>query len=161
MLFQHSFLLNQSQPESISSVRSLRAFCCLAPVTPCPSWGKQLTCRQNRGILLLQRRWWFSSGLLALGGKSEYFNLFLSKADSTPSTHGMVSSMMSTILTLLDHITISGQRLVLIISLGNWNFLPGSSIILKSWLAITFLGGTCGTCVAPIFSDKLNVMVHW
>ncbi|RXN25307.1 hypothetical protein ROHU_013939 [Labeo rohita] len=46
----------------------------------------------------------------------------------------MVSSTMSTVLELLDHITISGRRFVLVISVGNLSFLSRSTLMLQSWV---------------------------
>lgn len=51
---------------------------------------------------------------------------------SNPASHGMVNSTRITALELLDQITMSGRRLVLVISVGNWSFLPRSTLILPS-----------------------------
>lgn len=90
-----------------------------------------------------------------------YFNLLLSHAASMPASHGMVNSTRSNILELLDHITMSGHRLVLVISVGNWSFLSRSTLMLQSWVKRVDLCGTLGVVLVPPppFLNKLDVMV--
>lgn len=73
---------------------------------------------------------------------------------SIPFSHGMVSSMRSTLLVLLDYITISRQRQMLVSSLGSWSFLPRLNVMWQSWVARTAF---CWIFSLPWWT---NVMVH-
>ncbi|XP_047006720.1 uncharacterized protein LOC124626276 [Ictalurus punctatus] len=88
--------------------------------------------------------YWVDDRLSSQPTRSKYFSLFLSKAYSILASHGTVSLMRSMVLVPLDHITVSGRRLVLVISLRNWSFLPRSSLILQFWVKGTILEGILG-----------------
>lgn len=71
--------------------------------------------------------------------RSEYFSLCLFEADSIPFSQGIVSSVRSVVLALLDHNTVFGLRLLLEISPGSQSFLPRSTLILQSRVVGTTL----------------------
>lgn len=73
--------------------------------------------------LAFQSASWYSAA------SSEHFKCFFSWAALMPSSQGMVSSMMMTLFSTADHMTMSGRRVVVVISLGKTScFLRSANI---------------------------------
>ena len=100
----------------------------------------------------------------ASAARSEYRSFFLSKASSTASSHGTVSSTKYTLHFVLDHKSRSGLRLVMAISGGTVRRWPTSTSICQSLAAsnspnLAFGGNFCCPC-CPSRTNATKLMIN-